>query len=290
MKNFFAALLSFFFIINLAAQDVRLNDSVIFINNNPIALYSKGLSNSPQRYNMEVYSFTDYVLIKAEVIKFNAPVAELRPFYYYELTFPPIADTFAIYIEEEAFPLVLGKIIRDYNLISNDQLNKKAVAYFKSSYYGGPALLAKIKSFEDYLNETRYFNEQALRDRTKPVIIINDKVIMQDGVKIGLITEVQNYNVTNRPVSVYTDKSNYGIPFKVVPDQVITSSKERQILLPNERKIDKYGITSQWMPLQQKNKTEKNLYKISVPANGKISSYTDDLLKWVCFLIENYSL
>jgi len=281
----------------LRAQDVRLNDSVIFINNKPIALYAKELSNSPQRYNMEVFSFSDYVLIKAEVIKFNAPVAELKPFYYYELTFPPVADTFAIYIEEEAFPLVLARIIRDYNLISKNELIRKNVSRFISHYYGGPALLAKIKSFEDHLVETRYFNEQVIRDRTKPVTIINDRVIMQDGVKIGLITENKNFTVTNRPAGIAIDKSSYGQTIVSVTDQVINTSNETAILLYNGRRVDNLRYYTAWSREDPKNKkaqstiaSEKNLYQVSKAANKNIGNYTDQLLMRVCLLIEDYSL
>lgn len=297
MKLFLTTLLICLAAPALYAQDLRLNDSVIFINNKPIALYAKELSNSPQRYNMEVYSFSDYVLIKAEVIKFNAPVAELKPFYYYELTFPPTADTFAIYIEEEAFPLVLAKIIRDYNLISKNELIPKNVSRFISHYYGGPALLAKIRSFEDHLNETRYFNEQVVRDRSKPVTIINDRVIMQDGVKIGLITENKNFTVTNRPAGIAVDKSSYGQTIVSVTDQVINTSTETVILLYNGRRVDNLRYYTAWSREDPKNKTaqstiaaEKNLYQVSKAANKNIGNYTDQLLMRVCFLIEDYSL
>ena len=54
-------------------------------------------------------------------------------------------------------------------------------------YKGNELLQSKIKEFETYLNENRYLNEQVVRDRTKPVTIVNNKVIMQDGKKIGLL-------------------------------------------------------------------------------------------------------
>ncbi len=298
MKNCTLSLLVCFCSAFIFAQDVRLNDSVIFINNNPVALYAKTLNNSTPRYNMEVYSFDDYVLIKAEVIKFNAPVAELRPFYYYELTFPPTADTFAIYIEDEAFPLVLAKIIRDYNLVDKNKLNKKNVAKFIAQYSGGPALVAKIKSFEDYLNETRHLNEQEKRDRTKPVTIINDRIIMQDGVKIGLIAVYQNYKTTNQPTQVFYDKSNYGIPYSTIADRTIYTSNETQIVMANGRKVENIQYYNRWSAENPAKKTddpklisERSLYQISRAAGEKkISSYTDMLLMKVCYLIEEYAL
>lgn len=295
MKKSILFLPALFITAVLAAQDVRLSDSIIFINEKPVALYSKELSKSTPQYNMEVYSFTDYVLIKAEVIKFNAPVRELKPFYYYELTFPPTSDTFAIYIEEEAFPLALAKIIKDYNLIDKNELNKKNVARFISQYYGGPALTAKIKSFEDYLNDTRYFHEQEKRDRSKPVTIINDRVIMQDGVKIGLIVQIQNSTVSKNPydpaLQVY-DTSRMGSVRRTFTDEIITNSNETQILIyGTKRRVDNLRLYKNWgVRNTSKTSSGQNLYEISRPAHKRIGGFTDNLLINVCYLIEDYAL
>jgi len=281
------------------AQDVRLSDSVIFINDKPIALYSKELSKSTPRYNMEVYSFDDYVLIKAEVVKFNAPVAELKSFYYYELTFPPTTDTFAMYIEEEAFPLVLGKIIKDYGLIDKNELNKKNLARFIGQYYGGPALAAKIKSFEDYLVETRYFNEQEKRDRSKPVTIINDRIIMQDGVKIGLIIQVQNSDIKKQiyePVTTVYDSSRIGVRQRILTEEVVTTSNETQIQLYSGRRVDNLRYYKNWSSertkraVPTKTGSERSLYQVSKAANKRLGANTDYLLMKVCYLIEDYAL
>lgn len=297
MKKNMLSLLLCFVTAALFAQDVRLSDSVIFINDKPIALYSKELSNSTPRYNMEVYSFDDYVLIKAEVIRFNAPVAQLKPFYYYEISFPPTADTFAVYIEDEAFPLVLGNIIRDYNLVGKNELNKKNVKKFIASYPGGPALTAKIKSFENYLNDTRYLNEQVKRDRTKPVTIINDRVIMQDGVKIGLIAVNQSLTESRIPVAVTRDNANIRSPATVHYDYFMAMANETDILFANGRKIDNTRYYDRWSREktakgsgEQQFHAEKNLYQVSKKASKKISAYTDQLLMKICYMIEDYAL
>lgn len=289
MKKIIPALLACFITAFTAAQDVRLNDSVIFINNKPVALYAKELNNSTPRYNMEVYSFDDYVLIKAEVIQFNAPLIDLEPFYYYEITFPPTADTFSIYIEEEAFPLVLAKIIRDYALINKNELNKKNITRFISHYYGGPALVAKIKSFENYLNETRHFNEQVKRDRTRPVTIINDKIIMQDGVKIGFFSYSETSRATDRPTSVIRDKSNYDIPFTIVEQNEIVYSRKNQAFLANGSEVyigrEYYDY---WESRNIKKQIQSSLYEISKTKDLKNAQ--ESLLRHACFLIENYAL
>ncbi len=280
MKKVISALFVCFIALALPAQDVRLNDSVIFINNKPVALYTKWLSNSPQRYNMEVYSFSDYVLIKAEVIKFNEPVDELKPFYYYEISFPPLNDTVAVYIQDEAFPIVLAKIIRDYKLIDNNGLNAKNFMYFKEKYPGKAALQAKINEFNDHLNETRYFNEQVIRDRTKPVSIIDDKIIMQDGVRIG----TKRSGVVNRPVGTM----NYQIP--VLESQ---SNYNNSVAALTEISLETEQIAhvrGNFSPQLTKKDRGYQLYQISKPKNVVPGSIEDLVLRRICFLIEDYSL
>lgn len=191
MKKNILTLVSIFTSAALFSQEVTLTDTIIYFDKTPIALYHKTLSSSTPRYNIDVYNFSKDTLVTATIIKFDAPVDNLKPFYYYELVFPSITDTFSIYVEDEAFPLVLGKILRDYKLISNNNLDKTAVTNFKQTYPGGPALTARIKAVEDYLNETRNFYEQVERDRTKPVSISNGGNIMQDNKTIGRVRETE---------------------------------------------------------------------------------------------------
>lgn len=288
MKKITPALMACLITTLTTAQDVRLNDSVIFINNKPVALYAKQLNNSVPRYNMEVYSFDDYILIKAEVIKFDAPVIDLDPFYYYEISFPPTADTLAIYTEDEDLAMVLAKVISDYDLISKNELNKKNVIRFINEYYGAFALRAKIKSFETYLNETRHFSEQVKRDRTKPVTIIDDKIIMQDGVKIGFITLNERTQLATAPISIY----NQADPLKTYPrspSETIIYSREREVYLANGSKV--YIARSYYDKnklLKYKIETGKTLYEKSKVK--KNTNYSEHLLKAVCFYVENYAL
>ena len=274
-------------------QDVKLTDSVIYINDKPVAFYYKELNSSILKYNIDVTSLKNDYLIKAEVIKFNAPVDELKPFFYYELTFPAIADTFAIYLEDEAFPLALGKLIRDYKLISNDQLDRKAVANFKANYAGGPMLEAKIQAVEDYLDQTRYFYDQVKRDRTKPVTIINERVIMQDGVKIGTIHQFENLQISNQPIYVNQVKSTYGkndVPITTVSDYQTSTVTETQIFFANGRKMDYKEMNSDYEKSKLRKETGRSLYEISRPKDLPRGSYNDNLLRRVCFLIEEYAL
>lgn len=191
MKSLLLSALGCFGSLFLFGQDIKLSDSVIFIDNKPVAFYQQELINSANRYNVEVHNSNDDVLIKAEVIQFNAPVAELEPFFYYELIFPPTADTVSIYVKEEPFSMALAEIIRDYALINNNELNRRNLSRFKEENYGGQALELKIKYVEDYLNQSRYFYEQVARDRSKPVMILDNEDIVQDGIKIGTLSSLE---------------------------------------------------------------------------------------------------
>ena len=176
----------------------------------------------------------------------------------------------------------MGKIIRDYKLITNDQLDKNGVANFKSNYPGGSALMAKIQSFEVYLNGSRYFNEQVNRDRTKPVTIINDRIIMQDGIKIGTISEAQNLQVTNQSAQIQ--------PLENLRDYNSRAANKAQLFFANGRKIDLNTDFTQYEKTLTKGEKGYLLYEISRPKNLSPGSYTDQLLKRICYLIEDYAL
>lgn len=279
-KNITVLLAVFISTVLFAQEDVRLNDSVIFINNKPVALYAKEINKSARLYNMEVYSFADYVLIKAEVLIFKSPIEELKPFYYYELSFPPTNDTFCVYIEED-LPITLSGLIRDYKLISNDQLDKNGVDQLKARYPGGSALLAKIKEMQDYLNETRDFNKQVLRDRTKLVKISKDNKIMQDDKIIGFFIHTSiNRQVTNltQQVQFLETQSSYN---KNVADGCI-------IYLENNSKASSSGYN--YPDRLGKGEIGYALYKASLSKDIVPGSVEDLMLIRICCLIEDYRL
>ncbi|HMI79018.1 MAG TPA: hypothetical protein VK484_09490 [Ferruginibacter sp.] len=278
MKKYLLFLTAVFTTSFLFAQHTRLSDSIIYIDNKPAALYKKTFSESVLRYDMEVFSFKHELLIKAEAMKFDAPVPELKPFFYYELIFPSIKDTFSIYLEDEAFPLVLGKIISDYQLIQADALNRRGYRNFKNTYPGGPALTAKIKSVIEYLNNTRDFKVQVQRNRTMPVSIVNNRVIMQDGIKIGNLS--------------------FGTALAPEFNATIFNSSNQiqeifQVFLPNKTAIDlaKLGGGANRVTFDQ-NKYEhgESLYKRSIAVKNSYSSYEEYLLRRICYLIANYAL
>lgn len=276
MRRYLLAVLFLFPLSITIAQEVTLTDSVVYIDNKPVALYYKELNETMPHYNVKLYSLNHELLIKSEVIKFDAPVHELKPFYYYELSFPAVPDTLNIYSEDEAFTLVLSKIVRDYRLITDNKLNKGAVADFKTKYPGGPALIAKVLSYETYLNNTRNFNYQVTRDRTKPVTIKNDRLIIQDGKTIGKIIPAGGF---------YTDPN---------PANIATQQSERfQVTLLNGMQIDLKqlggGANGFYFASNQLEYGEAQ-YKNSLPSNKSKGWVYEYMLRRVCYLIENFAL
>lgn len=268
------------------AQNITLTDSVIYINEKPVALYYSQLNNTLGRYNIEVKNFSRETLIKAEVIKFNAPVDELQPFYYHEISFTPFNDTVAVYIQDEAFPLVLAKIISTYKLINNNKLDKLAASKLIHYYPGVKAFTAKVIEVEEYLKETRQFGHQTKRDRTAPLKIVNEKTIMQDGVKIGTI--IQN------EVSV---KTNNTLKKGFVKDRVeyrgglenYTVNRELQVMTASGFIVDLDTYASKFFEPLKSHDKGFILYEASKKKTAS-GSYTDYILSRVCFLIEEYLL
>lgn len=278
MKRNILLLITVFLVSISFAQEISIGDSVIFFDKKPVALYAKELSKTPLRYNIEILNLNYQSLIKAEVMKFDAPVVELKPFYYYELTFPTIKDTLAIYLEDEAFLLVLSKIIRDYKLIRNNTLNEFAYRRFKMTYPGGAAFMAQMKSVVDYLDETRNFREQVIRDRTKPVSLTNGRVIMQDGKKIGIIA------LSTAPPILQTV-----VPF----DYAGQVPEEYQVQLLSGRVVDLKKLSSgasYYIFDKESDGLGKKLYNKSFALGGVYGTNDDRKLKTICYLIENYAL
>ncbi len=290
MKQLFIAVLSFVTATASFSQNIHLSDSVIYIDDKPVALYYKTVNESMPHYDMDIYSLKGNLLVQASVIKFNAPVAEFKPFYYYEIIFKDQQDTAAVYIEDEAFPIVFAKIMAAYKLIGNDKVSKAAVSKFKKTYPGFSLLDAKIKLFKDYLIETRRFDEQVIRDRSKPVTISHDRIIMQDGIKIGIIREEENLIAKDYNYSASQNSMATMINSNTFTHTRVDSKKKLIIYFTNGNKVDFERNYSDGEYSRQKEETGKSLYEISKTPKIVPGSFADQMLKKVCFLIEEYAL
>ncbi len=290
MKKYILSLCFAFFSLISLAQDINLSDSVIYFGNKPVAYYVKVLNETDPHYNVYIISLDMKLLLAAQVVKFDAPVRELKPFYYYDLILDQEKDTLAMYHEGQAFPIELANLLKDYKLLIGNAIDERAWRKFKNDYTGNRALKAKIKDYEDYLVEYRHFDEQTVRDRSKPVTIIDDKIIMQDGKKIGLIITGTNTSVGGISTSyspVLTRDNKVAVQINNT-DRGATSSEYTQILLPSKRQVRPEGIIIDTYTRKTKHKGHQSLYDISLPLNK--SARNEDILWEICQYVDNYLL
>jgi uncharacterized protein YutD len=218
-------------------------------------------------------------IITANVKKMHAPVKELKSFFYYDIIFPDLKDSFSIYYDKEAFSIHLAAIINNYQLIKNDQLNAEGVIKFKQQY--SQQLLAdKIDAMKNYLNETRNYHLQVKRDSTKPVFIINERSIMQDSVIIGY------FNISNLPV-------NFENAAKQNPlartESIINPKQNIEIRLPGGNLVEQRYFDEYFSSMQKKD-PGYNLFQKSKPKKMSMGNLNSYLLGLVCSLVENYTL
>jgi hypothetical protein len=291
MKKYILTLSFVFLGLVSFAQDINLSDSIIYFDNKPVAYYVKELNESTPHYNIYIISLNKELLIAAQVVKFEAPVRELKPFYYYEVIFQKEKDTFSIYHEGQAFSLELASLLKQYKLLDGNKISRNGLYKFKKDYQDNASIKAKIKDYENYLDETRYFSEQTVRDRTKPVTIVNDKIIMQDGKKIGIVVTGTNTIVGGMTPTYKTiiTRDNTKAVEATMTENINPNSgpvEFTQIILPTNRTVDASKVIIQPKVKNTKHRKPENLFDISLPLNK--ASRNEDLLWQVCQYVENY--
>jgi len=288
MKRCLLTLFISFLGLAASAQEINLSDSVIYFDKVPVAYYVKEMNQTSPHYNVYIISLNKKLLIAAQVAEFEAPVRELKKFYYYNLVFQNEKDTLAIYHEGQAFTLELARLLKDYHLLEGNKINKDSLTVFKKKYNGNALLVAKIIEFENYLNDDRFFNEQVVRDRTKPLTIVNDKIIMQDGKKIVLMSVNTDSEISNTFANVpFSQDNRSGIPINNEEVGAV-SCKNIQVFLPTQRMVDAAKVLID--PADKRNRHDNShpLYEKSFPLN---KSYRNEAILWVlCQLVENYLL
>ena len=274
------------------AQNINLSDSVIYFNNKPVAYYVKALNESDPHYNIYIISLNMQLLMAAQIIKFEAPVRELKSFYYYDLILQNEKDTLAMYHEGQAFPLELATLLKNYKLLDGNKINNNSWRKFKTEYTGNASLKAKIKQYETYLIDTRYFDEQTVRDRTKPVTIVNDKILMQDGKKIGLVvtsTSIPGGGITTTYNHVVTRDNTAAVEINTKDNPGSSSTTEYiQIVLPTNRVVDASKVIIDPQDRRSKHSNPPTLFELSLPLSKEARN--EDLLWKVCEYIKNYLL
>lgn len=291
MKKFLLLIIISFRVLTTTAQEINISDSVIYFDKTPVAYYVKEMNQTNPHYNVYIISMDKKMLIAALVTEFEAPVEELKPLYYYNLIFhneKNERDTVAIYHEGQSFIPELVSLIKSYGLLKGNKINQDSLDLFKQKYEGNAQLIGKISEFETYLNSTRFFNEQVVRDRTKPVIIINENIIMQDGKKIGFITTRSSYpDATNWDNILDVSSNGNWTPYNY-GDASIKTSTTNEYCLPNSRVISP-GNTAVGLSKDKAAKQKiDELYNISAPLNKKLLN--PGYLNYACELIVNYRL
>ncbi len=275
------------------SQEYHLQDSILYTQDKPLAIFHIHSDNSLPLYTIHVVSFKSDTILEAELIEFTAPVRELKSFYYYELRFPQSGDTVSLYQEGEAFSLTLTKIFEDYHLLKDNRIDTNAIQSFKNNFKPIYALQSKINEISDYLVVTRNFDEQVQRDRTKPVSIVNDRVIMQDGVKIGIIGTFENVTSTNRPIYAPSQKAAYGEAPKTtyyIADYIMKVSEETQYFMANGRRLDFSRLRNQYYSINKEDEIGYQLFQVSKKKKYKVGSGPESRLRFICYLIEDYYL
>lgn len=299
MKTLYCFIICWFCGMAVKAQEVNLSDSVIFFGNKPVAYYVKMLNESEPRYDVFIISLDKKLLMAAKVVKFNAPIKDLKPFYYYDLILESTNDTLSIYYYGQAFTIELAELLKKYNLLSGNEISKAAWKNFKRNYEGSFALNRKISGYIGYLVEKRFLNEQALRDRTKPVTIVNDKIIMQDGKKIGLIVPVSpETKGSGAPLTSYDKVTMPGGGTAVVINTTerptvntfpANPSENFNVQLPSDRIVDpSCEIIEPVANKKNRSNAPKSLFDISLPYNT--SAANENALWIICQYIEAYLL
>lgn len=275
------ALLIFFSVVcqQSFSQNMKLQNDVIYENNTAIASYKKMVHATNDATSINVFNKENKLLIKLVAKKMKAPIRELSSFYYHDIIFPGMADSFAVYNPDEALSLHLFSIIEKYQLIKNAEIDSNAVINFKKSY-SQKKFNDKLDEMVKYLEDTRNYHYQVDRDRTKPVYIINEKNIMQDSILIG------RFVISDIPRSERSINSN-NLMYQT--QQIINPGQNIDVLLPSGMRVDRrffedyYFGPGQWF-------IGKDLYNLSKPKKMNDGNYNARLLGLACCLIENYAL
>lgn len=279
MKGIFTFSIFIFFYIGSYSQDLVLVNDALYNNNQVVAFLKKEVNAGNPFADIKLYNLQKKNIINAVVKKLKAPVRELKSFFYYDIIFPELNDSFSLYYDKEAFSIHFAEIINRYHLIENGQLNLNGVANFKKQY-SQQALSEKIDAIRTYLNDTRNYNHQVERDRTKPVYIINERSIIQDSVVIGY------FNITDVPVNldkVATQNPIQRVDFMINPEQKVEIRMTDGTVVEN-RYLQEYFST------MRKNDLGYELFINSKPPKLSMANRYVVLLGLACCLVENYAL
>ncbi len=278
------------------AQQIELNDSVIFADKQPAALYIAMPNSFSALPNTDIFNLDGSYAIESVLFEFPAPVRELKPFFYYELRFPATGDTLSMYYEGNDFTRHLAELAIRYRLLpgKDDSVNRSAVRHFKEDYAGIKSYDKKLEEIGVFLNYTRKFNLQAVRDRSKPLTIVNNRVIMQDGITIGTINLAKDLTQTNAALSspVSRPRANGSGTFNSISttDYETRVKTESEIFFPGGFMVETIRLSDHYTNINNKQEVGYKLFSISRKKNYKSGEGDDFVIRFLCFLVEDYRL
>lgn len=279
MKGMFTFSIFMFFYNVIYSQNLVLVNDVLYNNNQVVAFLKKEVNAGNPFADIRLYNVQKKNIINAVVKKMKAPVRELKSFYYYDIIFPELNDSLSLYYDKEAFSIHFAEIINKYHLIVNGQLNLNGITNFKKQY-SQQALSAKIEAMRTYLNDTRNYNHQVERDRTKPIYLFNERSIMQDSVVIGY------FNITDIPVNL--DKAATQNPLQRV-DFMINPRQKVEIRMTDGTVVENRYLQEYFSTMRKKDVGYELFIKSKPPKMSMANRYVI-LLGLACCLVENYAL
>lgn len=278
------------------AQVITLNDSVIFSDAKPAAFYISQPNSFSTLPNTDIFTLDGSYAIEAVLFEFAAPVRELKPFYFYQLRFPATRDTISIFYDGKDFPRHLAEQAIKYQLLpgKDERVNKEAIMQFREQYSGIGVLGKKLEEIKSFLNYTRAFNLQVVRDRTKPVTLVNNRKIMQDGVMIGTINLAKDLTQTNAALQSPTQRSRVsGMgSFSTISttDYETRIKNESEIFFLNGVQVKTLSLSDHYTNINNKKEIGYELFALSRKKNYNTGEGDDFLIRFLCFLIEDQRL
>jgi hypothetical protein len=273
-----------------------MNDTLVLVDQQPFALYLTQPNSFSPLPNTDLFTLDGGYAIEAVLFEFAAPVRELKPFYFYELRFPVTGDTISVFYDGNNFPRHLAEQTVKYGLLpgKDEKANKEAVSKFREKYAGVAAMEKKVDEISSFLNYTRNFSAQVVRDRTKPVTLVNNRAIMQDGVMVGTINLGKDLTQTNAALQPPTSRprANGAGNFSTISttDYETRVKTEAEIFLPGGVQVQTIRLSDHYTNINNKNEIGYPLFALSRKKNYKSGEGDDFVLRFLCFLIEDHRL
>jgi hypothetical protein len=278
------------------AQVITLNDSVIFADAKPAAFYISQPNSFSTLPNTDIFTLEGNYAIEAVLFEFAAPVRELKAFHYYQLRFPATGDTLSIFYEGNDFTRHLAEQAIKYQLLpgKDEKANKAAVNKFRGEYEGIALLDKKLEEIKSFLNYTRAFNLQVVRDRTKPVTLLNNRRIMQDDVMIGTINLAKDLTQTNAALQSPNQRARPGGmgTFSTISttDYETRIKNEAEIFFLNGVQVKTLSLSDHYTNINNKKEIGYGLFSISKKKSYDVGEGDDFLIRFLCFLVEDHRL